>query len=160
MLTTLPEATKIVQALAPAADAAGRTGQYVSLKNAARCFVVVNITQGNAAPVPLTIEQATTVAGAGSKPITNVVPIWADLDTSVTDDLVRATNAVSYTTDAGVKNKVVVFQIDARSLDVANGFDCIVVKTGASNVANITSATYIMTDLRFAQATPPSAIVD
>lgn len=160
MLTTLPEQTKIVQALAPATDAAGRTGAYVSMKNAARCFVVVSITQGNAAPVPVTIEQATAVAGTGSKVITNVVPIWADLDTSVTDDLVRAVNAVSYTTDAGVKNKVVVFQIDGRSLDIANGFDCIVVKTGASNVANITSAIYVMTDLRFSQATPPSAIVD
>jgi len=160
LLTTLPEQTKIVQALAPATDAAGRTGAYVSMKNAARCFVVVSITQGNAAPVPVTIEQATAVAGTGSKVITNVVPIWADLDTSVTDDLVRAVNAVSYTTDAGVKNKVVVFQIDGRSLDIANGFDCIVVKTGASNVANITSAIYVMTDLRFSQATPPSAIVD
>lgn len=160
MLTTLPEVTKIVQALTPAADAAGRTGAYVSMKNAGRCFVVVNIGQANAAPVPITIEQATAVAGTGSKAITNVVPIWSNLDTSVTDDLVRAANAVSYSTDTGIKNKVVVFQIDGRSLDIANGFDCIVVKTGASNVANITSAMYIMTDLRYAQATPPSAVLD
>lgn len=160
MLTTLPESTKIVQALAPAADAAGRTGTYVSLKNAGRCFVVASITQGNAATVALTIEQATAVAGTSSKAITNVVPIWADLDTATSDALVRATDAVSYTTDAGLKNKVVVFQIDPRSLDVANGFDCIVVKTGASNAANITSAMYVMTDLGYAGDIPPSAIVD
>jgi hypothetical protein len=157
---TLPEEAKIVQAMTPATDAAGRTGAYVSMKNAARCYVLVNIAQGNAATITLTIEQASAVVGTGSKAITNPARIWANLDTSVTDALVRAADAVSYTTDAGVKNKVVVIEIDARSLDQANGFDCIVLKTGASNVANITSAMYIMTDLRFAQATPPSAIVD
>lgn len=160
MLTTLPEETKIVQALTPAADAAGRTGAYVSLKNAGRCFVIVNLTQGHATPPALTIEQASAIAGTGSKAITNIVPIWANLDASVSDALARATDAVSYSTDAALKNKVVVFQIDPRSLDGANGFDCITVKTGASNVANITSAMYVMTDLRYAQATPPSAIVD
>jgi hypothetical protein len=66
---------------------------------------------------------------------------------------------VSYTTDAGVKNKIVVFQIDPATLDIANGFDCIVVKTGASNVANITQAVYLL-DERYQQATPPTAIAD
>lgn len=156
----LTENAKIVQALNPAADAAGRAGSYISLKHVGKAYVVVNITQGNAATVPLTIEQATSTAGTGSKVITNAVQIWADLDTSTSDALVRAADAVNYTTDAGLKNKVVVFQIDPRSLDIANGFDCIVVKTGASNVANITSATYILTDLRYQQATPPSVLVD
>lgn len=159
-MLTLVEKAKIVEALAPAADAAGRTGDYVSLKNAGICNVVVHITQGNAATIALTIEQATVVAGTDSKVITNVVPIWADLDTAASDALVRATDAVNYTTDAGLKNKIVIFQINPRSLDVANGFDCITVKTGASNVANITQAMYIMTDLRYAQATPPAAITD
>lgn len=157
---SLPEETKIVQALIPAADAAGRTAAYVSMKNAARLYVIVNITQGNAAQVPITIEQANNVAGAGSKAIVNPVRIWANIDTSLSDALVRQPDAVSYTTDAGVKNKVVIIEIDGRSMDMANGFDCLVIKTGASNAANITSAMYVMTDLRFAQATPPSAIVD
>jgi hypothetical protein len=157
---TLPEETKIVQALAPAADAAGRTSNYFSMKNAGRCFVIVNIAQGNAATILLSILQATAVAGTGSKAITNVVPIWADLDTATSDALARAVDAVSYTTDAGVKNKVVVFQIDPRSLDGANGFDCIALSTGASNAANITSAMLIMTDLRYPQDIPPSVIID
>jgi hypothetical protein len=156
----LVEGAKMVEALAPAADAAGRTGDYISVKDASRVFVVVHITQGNAATVALTIEQATAVAGTGSKAITNVVPIWSDLDTATGDALVRRTDAVSYTTDAAVKNKIVVFQVDAASLDTNNGFDCLVVKTGASNAANITQAMYYLVGQRYPQATPPAAITD
>lgn len=159
MIQTLPELYKIVEAMPNATDAAGRTGDYVSLKNANACFVFVDITQGNAATIALTIEQATAVAGTASKAITVAVPIWANLDTAATDTLVRRTDAVSYTTDAGVKNKQVIFQIDPATLDIANGFDCITVKTGASNAANITSATYFI-QTRYPQATPPAAITD
>ena len=67
---------------------------------------------------------------------------------------------MNYTTDAGVKNKMVIFEIDPASLDLANNFDCVYLSTGASNAANITAAYAILTDLRFASATPPSAIVD
>lgn len=150
---------KIVEAMPCATDAAGRTGDYISLKNTKMAWVIVDITQGNAATIALTIEQASAVAGTGSKAITLTVPIWANLDTAATDTLVRRTDAVSYTTDAGLKNKQVVFQIDPATLDLANGFDCITVKTGASNVANLTHANYIL-ETRYAQATPPAAITD
>lgn len=159
MIQTLPELYKIVEAMPNATDAAGRTGDYVSLKNANACFVFVDITQGNAATIALTIEQATAVAGTSSKAITVAVPIWSNLDTAASDTLVRRADAVSYTTDAGVKNKQVIFQIDPATLDIAGGFDCITVKTGASNAANLTSATYFI-QTRYPQATPPAAITD
>ena len=155
----LPEQFKIVEAMPNATDAAGRTGDYVSLKNAVCAWVEVAITQGNAATIALTIEQATAVAGTSSKAITNAVPIWSNLDTAASDTLVRRTDAVSYTTDAGVKNKMVIFQIDPAQLDIANGFDCITVKTGASNVANLTGARYWLQSA-YQQATPPAAITD
>jgi hypothetical protein len=155
----LPENLKIVNALAPAADAGGRTGAYVSLKNALKAWVVFHTTQGNAATIALTIEQATAVAGTGSKVITKAVPIWVNLDTAASDTLVRATDAVNYTTDAGVKLKQVVFEIDPILLDVAGGFDCITIKTGASNAANITSAQYFI-QTAYPQATPPTATAD
>jgi hypothetical protein len=158
-IVTLPEKYKVVAALNPATDAAGRTGAYVSLKNVNMAFIVVHITQGNAATIAISINQASAVAGTGAKAITTVVPIWSNLDVSVNDTLVRRTDAVSYTTDAGVKNKVVIFQVDPAGLDVANGFDCIAVVTGASNVANITQAVYLL-DERYKQATPPTAVLD
>ena len=153
-----PEQCKIVEAITPQAGAA-LTGDYVSLKNAHRAFVLVHINQAAANTVAITIEQASAVALTGSKAITVAVPIWANLDCAASDALVRRTDAVAYTTDAGTKHKLVVFEIDPATLDTANGFDCITVKTGASNAANITSAVYVL-DSRYPSASPPSVIVD
>jgi hypothetical protein len=151
---------KFVEAMANATDAAGRTGRWVSLKNYALAYIIVNVTQGNAATIAISINQATAVAGTGSKVITNTVPIWSNLSTAATDTLVARTAAVNYTTDAGVANKQVIFQVDPSSLDLAGGFDCIAVVTGASNVANLTSAQYLLVGPRYGGATPPSAIID
>lgn len=156
---SLPQAMKIVEALTPATDAAGRTGDYVSLKNAHKCWVVVHIAQGNAATIAISIQQASDVAATGSKVITNVVPIWSNLDCAASDTLVERTAAVNYTTDAGVKHKQVIFEIDPATLDIANGFDCITVITGASHADNITAAQYFLAE-RYQQATPPAAITD
>lgn len=158
--TTLTQHLKIVEALPPAADAAGRSSDIISLKNAGKAYIIVSLTQGNAATVALTPMQAQDVSGTGAKVLANAVPIWANLDTANSDTLVRQTDAVNFTTDAAVKNKQVIFEIDPALLDLNNGFDCIYFTTGASNAANITAALYELTDLRYAQDTPPSAIVD
>lgn len=160
MIFHLVEGAKLVEALAPAADAAGRTGDYVSLKDYETLFIVVHITQGNAATVALTPFQATTVAGAGEKVLANAVNIWANLDTAASDALARAAAAANYTTDAALKNKIVVFEIPGAALDVSGGFDCVTVKSGASNVANITQAIYVLSGPRYSQVTPPTAITD
>lgn len=157
---SIPEQAKLVECLAPAADAAGRTGDYVSLKGYTKAYILVHITQGNAATVALTPKQATDVSGSGVKVIGAVARIWADLDTATSDALVRAADAANYTTDVAVKNKIVVFEIDAASLDVNNGFDVLGFTTGASNVANITQAHYLLVGARYPQVTPPTAITD
>ena len=154
----LPEVTKIVEAITPQAGA-GITGDYVSLKNVHRAFVVVHIAQAAVNTVAISIEQASAVAPTGSKVITNTVPIWANEDCVASDALVRQTDAVDFTTSAAQKHKIVVFQIDPTTLDLANGFDCITVKTGASDATNITAAQYYLCE-RYQQATPPSAIID
>jgi hypothetical protein len=129
-----------VELLAPAADAAGRTSPYRSLRNALKAYIVAHVTQGNAATILLSVLQASAVAGTGSKAVT-AVPIWSNLDTSVNDTLAGRTAAATYTTDAGVKNKIVVFEITPEScMDIAGGFDCIALSTGASNALNITEA--------------------
>jgi hypothetical protein len=157
---TLTQEIKIVEGAAPAADAAGRSTDIVCLKNYGKCYIKVHLTQGNAATVLLTPMQASAVAGTGGKVLANAVPIWANLDTSLTDTLVRATDAINYTTDAALKNKQVVFEIDPALLDVANGFDCVYLTTGASHAANITQVEFLLTDPRYAQSTLPSAIID
>lgn len=154
----LPQVCKIVEAITPQAGAA-ITGDYVSLKNAHKCWIVVHVNQANAATMAITIEQATAVAPSGSKAITVVVPIWSNLDCAASDTLVERTAAVSYTTDAGVKQKIIIFEIDPATLELSGGFDCITVITAASNAANITSAVYYLWE-RYQQATPPTAITD
>ena len=158
---TFPEQFQIVEALAPAADAAGRAqANAVSLKNYSKAWLVVHITQGNAATILLSILQAQTVAKAGGKAITNPVRIWTNLDTSLGDTKTRQADAVNFTTDAAVKNKMVIFEVDPAYLDInaAIPFDCVYMSTGASNAANITQAYWILSGPRFASATPPSAL--
>lgn len=151
----LPEQLVPVHLLEPAADAGGRTGVYVNLKNALRAFIVVYMNQGNAATVALTVNVASDSSGTGTKAISAVVPIYSCLDCAAGPTLVRRTSAVSYTTDAGVKKKIVVFVIEPAALDVANGFTYITAITGASNAANITSAMIHIVP-RYAGATAPS----
>ena len=157
---SLPQMAKITDALAPAADAAGRSSLYISLKNCHKAYLVVHITQGNAATILLTINQATAIAGTGTKVLANAVPIWANLDTVAAEALVKQTDAVNYTTDAGVKNKIVIFEIDPARLDVAGGFDCVAVSTGASNVANLTQAMWILVPARYNESTMLPARLD
>ena len=156
----IPQNLPIVQAIAPQTTNGAVTGDYISLKNAIKAWIVVHLTQAAAHATAITVEQATVVAGTDDKAITNVVPIWANEDVATSDALVRQTDAVSYTVTADVKNKIVIFQIDPATLDMANGFDCIVVKTAASSeVTNLVCAEYLL-ETKYSQATPPTAITD
>lgn len=152
---TLPEQFKIVQAIAPAAGGSALTGDYVSLKNAHRAWIVVNITQGNAATVAIGVNQAAVVAGTGAAAVTDAFKIWANQDTAAGDSLVQQTDAATFTTSVTVKNKQVVILVDPAKLDNP----CIAVTAGASNAANIVQAEYFL-ETRYPGDNPPSAIVD
>jgi len=156
---SMPAQIPPVMLLAPAADSAGRTSSYRSLKNALKAYIVVHVNQGNAATVLLSVLQATAVAGTLSKAVT-AVPIWSNLDTSVNDTLVSRTAAATYTTDAATKDKIVVFEITPEMcMDIAGGFDCIAVSTGSSNAANITEAKlFILGSIQ--AASPPNSYID
>jgi len=160
----IPQNLSFYTLLAPAADAAGRTSAYLSLKNAVKAWIVCYINQGNAATILLSPLQATVVAGTNSKAI-SAARIWHKLDQALTD-FTLATEAATYTTDAATKEKFVIFELDlAKVLDHAGTttsgvpFDCIAVSTGASNAANITSAFLVMQP-KHQGATIPSPLVD
>ena len=105
-----------VVAIPPQAGAA-ITGDYISLKQANHVAVMVTINQANAATVAITIEQATDVSGTSSKALAKDVPIYLTADAATSDIPARQTAGVAYTTTADVKQKVVVFEIDAEDLD-------------------------------------------
>jgi dihydrodipicolinate synthase/N-acetylneuraminate lyase len=130
-----------VALLAPAADAAGRTSPYRNLSNAQKAYVVAHINQGNAATVALSLTQAKDVSGTGAKAISSVTPIFYQANTATSDGNIQQASAVSFTTDAGLYDKIVIFELlPDQVLDVANGYKTIALTTGASNAANITAA--------------------
>jgi hypothetical protein len=163
------ENAQVVQLLNPAADGAGRTSAYVSLRNGHKAFVICNVTQGNAAQVTFSVLQAQDTSGTNAKAI-SAAPIVADLDTATSDTLVVQTAQATFQTDVALKNKLVIFEIDpiesmdlnsltANASGVPQPFNHIAIQTSASNAANITSAQLIVTPLRFAQQTPPTVNV-
>jgi len=158
MRLTLPENLVPWPCLEPAADAGGRTSAYQSLKDAVKAWIVVYMNQANAATVLLSPLQASAVAGTGSKAI-SACRIWTKLDEAAVT-YTKQTEAATYTTDAATKKKVVIFEIDcAKTLDIAGGFDCIGISTGASNAANITSA-LLLIQQRHQSATAQSPLTD
>jgi hypothetical protein len=152
-----------VMALPPAADAAGRSGQWVSAKDTHKVFVVANVGQGNAAPVTFTFQQATSAAGAGAKALSGNVNIWANLAQAQAvggDTLTQQPAALSFATGAAIASKKVVFEIILEdALDITNGYAYVQIITSASNAANITQADYFLMLGRYEQQTPPSAVV-
>jgi hypothetical protein len=154
---SLPEIIPPVELLAPAADAAGRTGAWVFAGYWDKIYIKCHINQGNAATVLLSVLQAKDLSGTGSKAV-SAVPIWTNLNTSAGDQLTKQTAATTYTTDAGVHSKEVIFEITPQdAMDMANGFCTLTVSTGASNAANITEAEVYGLH-RQQQATPPSVL--
>lgn len=142
-----PEKIHVVDILAPAADAAGRASDAISLKNASGPVILeASINQGNAATVALTLQQCTAVDGTGAKALTVNVPIYASQDVGGAsgDVLTRQADGVAFTTSAALTRKTVRFVIDPATLDLAGGFDAVRFTTGASNAANITSGRAII----------------
>jgi hypothetical protein len=137
---TLPENAKVFPAIKPAADAAGRTGRYFNTALAHKLYLVFLMDQGNAATVACDLLQATSAAGAGAKVLTGVRRIWTNLDAALNDTYVRQADALSFTTDAAVKEKLVIIEVNPGDLDTAGGFLWVAARTGASNAANITAA--------------------
>lgn len=156
---TLPEQGNVCGALKPAADAAGRNGRWISCRNAHKVYAIWYIDQGNAATVLCSFNQASDISGTGAKVLTGTQRIWFIVDFAVSDAPVRQADAVNFTTDAGVKEKAVIIEVDPTTLDLAGGFNFLRAQTGASNATNITSALYIVIPNRFAGATPPSILV-
>lgn len=157
----LPEKYMEVNAIRPQAGGA-ITGDYVSLKNVNMAWVVVTIYQDTSDTVAITIEQATDVSNSlsDSKAITNAVPIWTNKDCASADAFTRETDAVNFTTSADDNvTKKIIFKIDPALLDTDDDFDCITVKTGASDATNLTEAHYLL-DMKYREDVPPTVITD
>lgn len=141
----LPESAIVTVALKPAADAAGRTGDYVRISKAHKTWIVVNLNQGSATTVALTLSKATAAAGTGATAVTELLPIWSCADVETSNVVTRQTDAASFTTSAATTVKTVIFEIAAGALGAT--YDFVAVVTAASAAANITSAVAVQIPL-------------
>lgn len=156
---TLPEQTKVVQLINPKTTNGGITSDVVSLKNANKAWIIVELTQAVGHATAVALKQATDVAAGTNKAGPNS-RCWLNEDTAASDALVEQTAAATVTVTNDVKNKQVVIEVDPAALDGANGYDCVYVTVSDSSQAtNLASATAIIA-MKYQQATPPSAIVD
>jgi len=153
---SLPQNCKIVTGLTPHAGGA-LTGDYVSLKNAHKCWIVIESCGGAANAATFGVREGTDVAPGASAAITALMPNWINNDTSTADALTKNADLATLTTDGLATPKLGIIEVDPAILTA--GYDCIAVTEGASNALNITSVLYILAE-RYQQATPPSAIVD
>jgi len=136
---------------------AAMTAKYISMKNYARLVIVIMTGAWAAGTAAVTLTQATAIAGTGAK----TLPFdkqWNDVTTSGT--LVE-TAVVANTFNLATALKMHVIEVDAASLDVAGGFDCVTLAVASPGAnADFYAVAYILTGGRYQEATPPSAIVD
>jgi len=118
-------APEIVVLTAPVTTNGGVTTDYINLKNAHKVRAIFVFRGAVAHATGIDPVQATSVAGGSAKAITNVVPIWANTDVSLTSVLTPQTDAITYNIANSAKNQICVMDIDPAGLDVAGGFDCL-----------------------------------
>ena len=161
MKSICPEMIPVTQGHEPVAANALATCDYISLKNAHKVLITVHhYSGGGDTDLVLSIKQATDVAATGAKVLSATMPLWVNVDTSLTDTMVKQANAAGYTIDTGDgKDQIVQLELDASLLDMANNFDCIAVHSTGGNASNIVSVLYQIIP-RYAQATPPARITD
>lgn len=157
-MQTIFEDLKICEAIKPQTMAGAKSGDWVSLKGYAGCLILVHIAQGNAATTAITVDKAKTAAGASNSDGITMKNWWKCEDAPATSDaFTKGAAAASITTSAtGAGSSV--YAIDIRAEDLGADYDFIQVETGASDVANILGATYILYGPRYAQSSPLSAI--
>ncbi len=140
-----------INAGAPATTNGGITGSYLSLSNALRAWLVVQLTQAVGFAEVISLTQATNVAGAGVKagPSSKV---WANEDVVASDAWVRKPDGAAYTTLADVKNKLVIIEVDPLAFDAVNDF-----YVAGWTASNSSQATDIASALWFVQPRYPQA---
>lgn len=158
MKTNLPFSHKIVSlSQGPVTTNGAITSDAVSLKNAIKATILIDVTQAVGHASVFTLKQATDVA-VGTNADGPASRIWANEDVAASDTLVAQTAAASYTVTNDIKKKQIVFEVDPAAL--TDGYDCIYVTVGdssqATNFANITA----LIETNFQRATPPAAITD
>lgn len=156
----IAERCKVVTGFGPGTPST-TVADYVCLKNYGRCTILIQALNGSTVTgSAITLHQATAVANTGEKGLA-FSTMHANVDTAASDTLVETAVTSNTFTTATTNTKGLLYVIDvpASALDVANNYDCLTVKA-ATGVNTTLSITYLLSEPKYAKATPPSAIVD
>ena len=134
---------------------------YVSLKHYARCQIVITIADGTTVTgSTITLKQATAVAGTAEKALA-FTRMLANTDyaaaKTMVETAVTSNTFTSQTTNS--KDSVYIIDVDASSLDIAGGFDCIRVD-GTGHAATASRGVTVVYTLFGAKYSGASAIAD
>ena len=154
----LVESFKLLRGAEPKSySGAAMADAYVSLKNYQTLTIKICTGAWAGGTAAVTLSQATAIAGTSAKALA-FTDYWDDLTTTGT---LAKKAATSNTFNLGTANKSFVIHVDANMLDAAGGFDCVTLAVASPGAnADFYSVEYILSDARYQQATPPSALVD
>lgn len=133
------------------------TAKYVSLKNYRHLTIIIHSGAWAGGTAAVSLLQASDVSATGAKALgfsyqwTGTVASGALTKTAVTSD----------TFNISVANTLHVIEVDSDTLDADNAFDCVtlvVATPGANN--DYYNVDYILSDARYAEDVPPTAITD
>jgi len=155
---TLPEAFKIIQGHEPAVGSALlNTSDIISCKNFKKVWAVLSMTYVDDVDLVVTWNESTDVAGTGTTAITEVCPIWYNIDTATADLMARATDAITFTIDTGAgKNQLWIMEWDPAKF--SDGFDCFQIRMSGAG-ASIVNVEY-WGEPRYQSDVVPTAITD
>lgn len=161
MARTLPEVFKVVCMYKGSPDSAV-ISDYICCKNAHKVWILLSHEGATDTDVTaVALKEATDVAGGTSAAVTATFPIWSihQATYSTADTWTRETNAAAYTPiDPALYGATsLIFEWDP-ALHTA-GYDCLAVTWAGGNAANSWQI-WAFIDERYAQVSPPSAIVD
>ena len=130
------------------------TADWVCLKNAKGVWIYITEIGNNATDLVLTVHEGTSASGTTA--IATAFPIYHNLLTTTADTWTKATDAVTYTIVHTAVAKQVNFYIDASILSA--GYDWVQLGSADGHATNIVYVEYQLVGVRYAQATPPTAI--
>lgn len=154
---SIPQGLQPVQLLAPITTNGGAASRGVSLKNALRAWIIVELKQAVGHATEVALRQAKEIAltnnAAGPS-----VPNWKNEDCAASDALTKNADGASVIVANDVKSKQVIFQVEPTKL--SPDYDVVYVTAADSSQAtNFMSATAVI-EGRYAGEDPPSAVID
>jgi len=159
----LVESAQIVAGFVPLDLQTQRDADWVNLRDYNHLTVLFFKGTGTDGDDPIvTLQQATDNAGAGVKAL-NFTEIWRKQanDVQTVGQFTRTTQsaASTYTNTDGHQQAIWALEIDADMLDVDGGFDHVRVTLNDTGVnAQLGCVLYVLTEPRFSEAAPPSAL--